>query len=95
VVGAQHGDLSAVHDRLERSADGDFGFAEADVAADQAIHRLWTFHVDLGIDDCFQLVRCLPKRKRMFEFRLPFSCREQMHGRMRLSLRLNRKHFPA
>ena len=90
---SEHGDLPAVHDRLERSADGDFGFAKADVTADQPIHRLWTFHVDLGIDDRFQLVRCLPKRKRMFEFRLPFRIGSKCMAGMRLSLRLNRKHF--
>jgi hypothetical protein len=28
---------------LERGADGDFGFAKADVAADQTIHRLGAF----------------------------------------------------
>ena len=40
VVGHQHGDLLAGVDRLERGADGDLGLAVADVAADQAVHRL-------------------------------------------------------
>ena len=44
----EHGDLFAVHHGLERRADGDFGFAEADVAANQAVHRLGSFHVGFG-----------------------------------------------
>jgi hypothetical protein len=35
----QYRDLPPIHHRLERRADGDLGFAEADVAADQAVHR--------------------------------------------------------
>ena len=40
VVGAEHHDLLAVLRRLERRADGDLGLAVADVAADEAVHRL-------------------------------------------------------
>ena len=47
----EHGDLLAVHDGLERGADRDFGFAKADVAADQAIHGLGRFHVLLRFGD--------------------------------------------
>ena len=36
----EHGDLLAGVDGLERRADGDLGLAVADVAADQAVHRL-------------------------------------------------------
>ncbi len=36
----QHRDLLAVVDRDERRAQRDFGLAEADVAADQPVHRL-------------------------------------------------------
>ena len=35
----EHGDLFAVHHRLERGAHGDLGLAVADVAAQQAVHR--------------------------------------------------------
>ena len=47
----QDRDLSSVHHRLERGANGDFGFAEADVAANQAIHRLGPFHVGFRFGD--------------------------------------------
>ena len=59
----EHGDLFAVHDRLERGANGDFGFAETDVAADQAVHRPRTFHVDLRVDDRLHLVRRFAERE--------------------------------
>ena len=45
---AQHGDLLAAGHRAESGAQRDFGLAEADVAADQAIHRLAGTHV---VDD--------------------------------------------
>ena len=35
----EHGDLIAAVDRFERRPHGDFGFAEADVAAEQPVHR--------------------------------------------------------
>src|SRR6476646_12195450 len=41
----EHGHLLPVHDCLERGAHCDFRFAKANVAADQAIHRPWPFHV--------------------------------------------------
>ena len=36
----QHRHLLAVHDRLEGRPDGHLGLAVADVAAEQAVHRL-------------------------------------------------------
>ncbi len=41
--GREHGDLFAVAQRLERRAHHDFGLAETDVAAQQAVHRLRRF----------------------------------------------------
>ena len=45
MVGHEHGDLLAVGDRDEGGAQGDLGLAEADVAADQPVHRLARLHV--------------------------------------------------
>ena len=42
---AEHGDLLAVGDRDEGGAQRHLGLAEADVAADQAVHRLARLHV--------------------------------------------------
>ncbi len=37
--GREHGDLLAILHGFEGGAHGDFGFAVADVAAEQAVHR--------------------------------------------------------
>ena len=85
--------LFTVHDRFERGANRHLGFAKTDVAADQAIHRTRTFHIDLGIDDRLRLVRRFAERKGMLEFRLPFRIRAERVSGMRLTLGLKRKHF--
>ena len=54
--GHQHRDLLAVLHGLERGPDGDLGLAEADVAADQAVHRGLVLHVGLHVDDGLGLV---------------------------------------
>ena len=46
---AQHRHLLATGDGAEGGAQGDFRLAEADIAADQAIHRLAGTHV---LDNC-------------------------------------------
>ena len=38
--GNQHGDLFAGQRGFERGADGDLGFAVADIAANEPVHRL-------------------------------------------------------
>ena len=43
----EHGHLLAVGGGLEGGADGDFGLAEAHVAADEAVHGLVRLHVGL------------------------------------------------
>ena len=48
----QHGHLFIVGHRLEGGPDGDFGFAEAHVAADEAVHRVGLFHVALHGSGC-------------------------------------------
>ncbi len=51
MVGRQQRHLLAAHDGDEGGAQGDLGLAEADVAADQAVHRFAGSHVgDHGID---------------------------------------------
>gem|GEM_PF-2882498 len=67
----QHGDLLAVHHRLERGADGDLGLAVADVAADQAIHRLGRFHVAFDLVNGTLLVRGLGVGEGRLELALP------------------------
>ena len=86
----EHRDLASIHHGFEGRADCDFGLAEADIAADQAVHRARTFHVNLGVDDRFHLVGRFAKRERMFEFQLPFCVRPERMAGNRFALRLNR-----
>ena len=67
----EHGDLFAVHHGLERGADGDFRFAKADVAANQAVHRLGFFHVRFGLGNRGDLVRRFLVNEGAFKFALP------------------------
>ena len=86
-------DLFAVHDRFECSADRDFGFAKADIAANQAVHRLRSFHVDLGVDDRFHLIRRFAERERMLKLGLPFGVGRKRMAGMHLAFGLQHEHF--
>ena len=68
---AEHHDLLAVLRRLERRADRDLGLAVADVAADQAVHRLVGLHVGLDVGDRRELIGRLLERERRFHLELP------------------------
>lgn len=52
---AEESNLFAGLGNLECGADGDLGFSESDVAADQAIHRVVGFEVDFDFVDCLEL----------------------------------------
>ena len=67
----QHGDLLSVHHGLERGADGDLGFAKADVATNQAIHRLGFFHVGFGFLNGAPLIGGFLKKEGAFKLALP------------------------
>ena len=54
--GREDGDLLAVLHGFEGGAHGDFGFAVADVAAEQAVHGLCGLHVALDVGDGGELV---------------------------------------
>ena len=64
----EHSDLLARIDRPERAADRDLGLAVADVAADQAVHRLSLGHVALDGLDGRELVGRFLIRKGRFKF---------------------------
>jgi hypothetical protein len=67
----QHGDLLAIVDRLERGAQGDLRLAEADVAADQAVHRLRRFQIALDLVDRPVLVVRFGVGERLRELPVP------------------------
>ena len=75
-------DLLAVLHRFERGTDRDFGLAEPDVAADQAVHRHVALHVRLDGVDRVELVGRLLVRERVLDLVLPRRVgREHVAGR--------------
>ena len=69
----EHRDLIAAIDRLERGPHRDFGLAEADVAAEQAVHRPRPQHVGLDRGDRGELVGRFAIGKRRVELALPLA----------------------
>ena len=69
--GNQHGDLMPGHHRFEGGADRDLGLAVADVADDQAIHRLGRFLVAADLLDRAVLIERLDVGERRLELDLP------------------------
>ena len=55
--GGKHGHLFASCDRFEDGSDGHLCFAEAHIAADEAVHGLAFFHVTLHLGRCLELIR--------------------------------------
>ena len=74
--GRQHRHLLAVAQRLECGAHHHFGLAEADVAAQQPVHRLRAFHVALDLVDGGELVRGRGELEGVFELALPVAVAE-------------------
>ena len=71
VVGARTATCLPSSDRLERGAHRDLGLAVADVAAEEAVHRLGRLHVALDVGDRLGLVRRLDVLERVLELLLP------------------------
>ena len=69
--GRQHRRLRPVLHRLEDGAHRHLGLAEADVAADQTVHRPRLFHVRLDVVDRLELVLGLDEAERALHLGLP------------------------
>jgi len=67
----EHHDLLVVHRRGEGCANRDLGLAEADVAADEPIHRTRRLEILLDLLDRALLIGRLPVRERRFELLEP------------------------
>ena len=65
--GREDRDLLAILHSLEGGAHGDFGLAVANIAAEEAIHRLGRFHVALDVGDGGELVIGLSKVEGVFK----------------------------
>ena len=80
----QHHHLLAVGGGLDRGAQGDLGLAEADVAADQPVHRLLGLHVPLDRLDRFDLVGGLAVGEGGLHRDLPLAVGRRRRGRVRV-----------
>ena len=63
--------LHSVTDGLESGSQGDFGFAVAYIAADQAVHRALAFHIGFDVGDGLGLVGGFDVGEGVLEFLLP------------------------
>ncbi len=79
----QHRHLVAGIDRFERGAHGQLGFAVADVAAQQPVHRPRLTHVVLDGGDGGELIGRFAVGKRGVEFALPFGIGRKVDARPR------------
>lgn len=68
--GAEDGDLAVGLDDLEGGADGDFGFAEADVAANEAVHGELGFEIGFDFEDGVELGGGFDPGEGVFHFAL-------------------------
>ena len=90
----KHGDLLAVQHGAKRRPHGDFGFAVADIAADQPIHRLRRGHVARHVLNRFVLIRRLFVLERRLKFAVQVFVRREHHARQRLPRRIRVEQFP-
>ncbi len=67
----QHSDLLSIGDCLKGCSQGNFGLAIADIAAQQAVHGAFGFHVLLDLSDGQQLVRGFDVGEGSLKFTLP------------------------
>ena len=89
----EHQRLLAVDGDGERRADGDLGLAEADVAADEAVHRTRRLEVFLHRLDRSLLIRCLAVRELRLEPLEVLVAQVVSDTRRLLSLRVEREQL--
>src|SRR5882762_4629596 len=87
----ENGNLLVVHDGLERRAHGDFCFAVADVATQQAVHGLGAFHVALDVADGGDLIGGFLKFEGIFKFALEIAVRRKGKARSGFALGVKRE----
>ena len=64
----QYGCLFAIQAGFKCSANGHFRFTKSYIAANQSVHRTFTFHILLNICSCFALIGCVFVNKGGFQF---------------------------
>jgi len=75
--GRENRDLFVVNNSFEGGTHGNFRFAVADVAAEQAVHGLGAFHVVLDVADGGDLVGGLLELEGILEFALEIAVGEK------------------
>ena len=78
--------LLAVQDALHHRPQRNFGFAEADVAAQQPLHGSRRLHVVLDLRNCAQLIVGFRVFEALFKLLLPWRVRREGKARAALSL---------
>jgi len=76
--GNQDGNLLAILHCLESGAHGDFGFAVAHIAHDDAVHGYLGFHVLFNRVDSHHLVFCFDVGEVIFHLHLPRGIRREL-----------------
>ena len=89
----QNGHLCPIHHGFEGRPNTDFGFAEAYITADEAIHRFRSFHVGFGFHDRSHLVGSFLKNKGALKFTLPRCIRREGMPLLRLAGGLDREQI--
>ena len=79
--GYEYGHLLAIAHRLERGADRDLRFTEADIAAHESVHRCGLLHVALHIDGRRFLIGCVLVDEAGLEFVLQVVVRLEREAR--------------
>ena len=64
----QYGCLFTIQTGFKCGANGHFRFTKSYVAANQSIHRTFTFHVFLNVCGGFALIGCVFVNERGFQF---------------------------
>src|SRR2546430_11502567 len=83
--GGEDGDLFAIRDSFERGTHRDFRLTVSNVAAEQAIHGRFAFHIALDVRDGSVLVVGLFKFERVFKLALPVAVSGERKTLCRLS----------
>src|SRR6266478_4730739 len=89
--GRENRDLFVVNDSFEGGTHGNFRFAVADVAAEQAVHGLGAFHVALDVADGGDLVGGLLELEGILEFALEIAVGRKSETFRGLALRVQRQ----
>src|SRR6267154_340472 len=86
--GGEDRNLFAIRDSFERRAHRDFRLTVTNIAAEQAIHGRFAFHVALDVRDGSVLVVGFFKFERVFKLALPVAVRRERKALRRLSRRI-------